>query len=65
MARRRRPLITYTNCKRCGKPLATASRSIMGLDKLKERLGSICSDCITPEEEQEMLNAMASAILKK
>lgn len=65
MARRRRPLIVHTNCKRCGKPLVTTSRSIMGLDKLKERLGSICSNCTTPEEKQEMLDAMAGAILKK
>jgi len=61
---RKRITIEQTACKRCGKPLATASRSILGLDRLKARLGSICSDCTTEDEKQEMLRAMAGAIIK-
>jgi len=62
---RKRITFYETICKRCGKPITTASQSILGLDGLKARLGSICSDCTTPDEKQEMLQAMSNAILQE
>ncbi len=61
--RRARIEIVTTSCRRCGKALATASRSLHGADAAKARFGSICSDCVTPAEREEMLHAIAGAIL--
>ena len=61
--RKNRITIEQTTCRRCGKPLATTSRSLFGLDRLKARLGSICSDCMTEDEKQEMLEAMGDSII--
>lgn len=54
--------ILTVNCKRCGKELSTTSRSIHGLDKLKKQYGYICQDCSTPEEKQEMIEAIGMGI---
>ncbi len=62
MSKRRIHLI-HTECKRCGRPLMTASRSIHGADQLKARLGDICDACITKEEEREIEQGIAGAIL--
>ena len=59
-----KPKILTTNCRRCNKPIATLNKSLFGLDELKAKLDRICSDCITIEEVQEMLDAQAKAILK-
>lgn len=58
--KRSRITIERVNCRRCGKEISTASRSIYGLDSLKARYGSICHDCTTDDERNEMLNAMAT-----
>jgi hypothetical protein len=50
--------IVPTKCKRCGRKIYTANRSIHGLDKLKEALGSICSNCATDEEIGEIQDAI-------
>ena len=60
-----KPKILTTACRRCGKPLATLNKSLCGLDELKARLDRICTDCITSEETQEILNAQAKVILSK
>lgn len=62
MKRGRIQLIT-TTCRRCGKTLTTAGHSLTGADALKARLDRICSACITPEEEREMLEGQAQALL--
>ena len=54
-----------TTCKRCGKTIYTADRSIYGLDELKARLGRVCETCVTPEENQEIQEAMANCLLQK
>ena len=54
--------IVTTKCKRCGKQIATGSRSLIGLDSLKSALGDICNDCITPEERQIILHAQGTAL---
>lgn len=61
--RRRRIEILKSSCRRCGVELYTASRSITGADALKARLGSICEECTTDEERDEILNGTAAAIL--
>jgi len=43
------------NCRRCGKELYTGNRSLFGWDEQKSRLDRICKDCITPEEQFEIL----------
>ncbi len=60
---RRRITIETTHCKRCGKLLATASRSLYGLDTLKAKYGNICQDCITPDELVEMNDAIGKGII--
>jgi hypothetical protein len=63
---RRQPLrILTTTCRRCGKPVATASRSLYGADAAKARLDRICEACCTPEERREMLTLQADAILRR
>jgi len=52
-------------CRHCGKPVATASRSILGLDELKARYGVVCSDCITGDEVQTLLIHMGEGIISK
>ena len=55
-----------TNCKRCGKVLHQLVKSISGVgDALIERLGGICSECITPEEAVELEKAVLDAMLRK
>lgn len=64
MARRRSISIVTTTCKRCGKQIATGSRSLYGCDSLKAKWDRICSDCMTKEEEREMLIEQGQAISK-
>lgn len=56
--------IITTECRRCGKPVATVSRSILGADETYERYSGICSNCITPEEQEEIIRLQAEAILR-
>jgi hypothetical protein len=61
---RRQPIrILTTTCRRCGRPVATADRSITGADAAKRQYDRICQGCTTPEEERAMLAAQAGAIL--
>ena len=46
--------IIETCCRRCGKTIRTLSHSIIGADAAREKFGSICGDCITPEEDNEL-----------
>lgn len=62
--RKSRIAIFKTHCKRCGKEVYTTNRSITGADALKAELGSICQDCITPEEELRILHSTANSILE-
>lgn len=43
-----------TTCKRCGRPIMTAEKSITGAHKLKMEFDRICSRCITPDEREEI-----------
>jgi hypothetical protein len=54
--------IIQTACRRCGAPVATASRSVWGLDALKAKLERICEACMTPEEQDAMLREMGQQI---
>jgi hypothetical protein len=56
--------ILTTNCKRCGKPLATLSRSLYGAEQAKAQYEGICQDCVLPDERQEINNLIAEAILE-
>ena len=51
-----------TECERCGKELVTASRSLWGIDKLKEEFGVVCSSCTTKEESTKLIHSMGKAI---
>lgn len=57
--------IITTTCRRCSKPLATLSRSIHGADQLKAQYDRICESCITPQEQQAILEGQAAAILNR
>jgi hypothetical protein len=54
--------IITTTCRRCGKALATGSRSLYGADAAKAELDRICENCVTPEERQEIQRAIGQAI---
>jgi Protein of unknown function (DUF2688) len=64
MSVHRRIRLIETACRRCGRTLHTASRSITGADSAKVDLDRICESCITPEEQQRILAAQANAILQ-
>ncbi|EMK0110373.1 DUF2688 domain-containing protein [Escherichia coli] len=57
--------IVTTNCRRCGKSISTLSRSLIGADALREELGGICGDCITPEERQRIEQGTLQAALRQ
>lgn len=60
-----RPRIIQTaNCRRCGKNILTLDRSLTGADDVKAKYDRICSACITPEEEVEIIEALAASLLK-
>lgn len=62
---RNKPIqVITTSCRRCGKQLATLNRSITGADELKAKYDRICADCITKEEEREILEGQAASILQ-
>ena len=54
--------IETTTCRRCGKNLTTFSRSLWGLNDLKEKFGRICSDCVTADEDFEMNRQIGKSI---
>lgn len=52
-------------CKRgCGREITVTSRSIHGANALHAKYSGICSHCITPEERNEMLYGIGTAIIK-
>ena len=55
------PRISETTCKRCGNAIYTKTKSAYGLDALKQDLGGICENCITPAERREIQNAILAA----
>jgi len=61
----RRIYLVETTCRRCGKPLLTASRSIMGADRAKTTYGSICSECMKPEERDRMVRAIGDEATRR
>lgn len=63
--RKNRITIETVHCKRCGKELATTSRSVHGNDKLKTYWGYICSNCTTPEEKTLMQEQISLGIVRK
>jgi hypothetical protein len=64
--RRKQKIEFYTEeCRRgCGQLLTTSTRSILGMDDLKNKYHLICSKCLTEHEKHEMLNLMANKILR-
>lgn len=55
--------IVKTACQRCGTPISVLSRSLFGADDLHAELGSICCACITPEEDQRILEGTMQAAM--
>ena len=55
--KRKRFYLYKTKCKRCGKEIFTGNKSLFGLDALKEQLGKICQNCITPKEKRLLESA--------
>ena len=60
---KKRIQLCETKCRRCNRPLVTLNRGLYGCDELKARLDRICTDCITVDEAQEILDGQAKAIL--
>ena len=56
--------IIETCCRRCGKSIRTLSHSIIGADAAREKFGSICGDCITPEEDNELTEMLLAAAVR-
>lgn len=66
MKKRRRPQMIQAECRRgCGATLHTLDRSLYGLDEIRKKYYLICAECLTPDEKEEMLNAMSNGILQK
>ena len=49
-------------CRRCGKSIRTLKRSLLGANELRDKLGGICGECITPEEDRQILETMLGAV---
>jgi hypothetical protein len=62
--RRSRIQIIISKCRRCGCKLATASRSIWGDEAGKKKYELICKNCLTSEEEADILNRQSNHIRK-
>jgi hypothetical protein len=60
-----RVALVKTKCKRCGKEICTANKSVWGLNALKKKFGSICDGCITPNERKEMLLQMGLGVQRR
>jgi len=54
--------LILTNCRRCDKPVTTLKKPIHGTREIQGKFGRICSDCITPEEREEIDSLFKSAI---
>lgn len=65
MRRGRRIHLVETTCRRCGKPLLTASRSLMGADNAKMVYGSICSECMGTDERDQMVRAIGNETVRR
>ena len=52
-------------CKRCGKPVTTTNRSILGLDNLHSQYAGICHQCMNDNERNELLDKMGKQIIQK
>jgi len=37
-------------------------RSLLGANELRDKLGGICGECITPEEDRQILETMLGAV---
>lgn len=59
----RRIEILTTTCRKCGKTIATLSRSLFGADQAKA-IGPICSSCVTEEEKYEIRRIQGEAWLR-
>lgn len=53
------------NCKRCGKELVSANRSLWGQDKQKNEFGVVCSSCASQEEFASINRSIGKAIQKE
>jgi hypothetical protein len=54
--------IKKVNCPRCNKEVYTMVKAMNGAETTKKKYEGICSDCITPEEQEEMMAIQANAI---
>lgn len=62
MARRKRITLERIKCPRCGKTVLSASRPISSQAAF-DKFRGICDNCITPDEEREMLEMQAAGHL--
>jgi hypothetical protein len=62
MTRRTRFQLISTTCRRCGKPIATGSRSLFGLEDLKTQYDRVCQDCLSSDEQNDLLHTMGEQI---
>lgn len=60
---RNRIAILTVHCKRCVKEIATASKSLYGLDNLKDNVGYICQSCASLDEKQIINQMIGEGIL--
>lgn len=51
-----------TECKRCGNPVTTSTRSLYGANSAHAKYAGICSDCMWPEEREEMQRQIQNAV---
>lgn len=54
--------IVEVPCRRCGKSIRQLSHSLFGANELRDKLGVICGECITPEEDRQITEAMLGAV---
>ena len=60
--KKRKIEVIQTSCKRCGKPLCTISKAIHYTEEMRKRLSGICENCLTPQEKEELRNAVPNLV---
>lgn len=56
--------IVQVQCRRCGTPLRALRGTLLLTPEAREPLGSLCTHCITPAEQEALNKAVLDAVVE-